>query len=164
MKKIALLLISIPALLCAQNNKPIANFYLENNSVIYHHVFKDSLDSASVIIQKLLAQLPVSPNINNLKEFKNGAVLTGTYEAQYANEGSPWEMIKGYFIIEVKNGRYRVTISNILDNKNSPIMPFSYLYAKNNPLEWRSSVQNDLNKLDAKFTETFKFNTAKTDW
>jgi hypothetical protein len=164
MKKMLLIFTAAPSLLFAQNNQPIANFYLENNTIIYRHVFKDSLDSATAITRKLIAQIPVSPTFNNVKELDNGKIITGTYESQSANEPTPWEMIKGYFIIEIKNGRYRVTISNIIDNKNTPLIPFTYLYSKNNPLEWRSGVQKDLVKLDEKFTAAFALTTTKSDW
>jgi hypothetical protein len=166
MKIFLFILVSSPALLFAQNNQPIANFYLENNTIVYRHVFKDSLDSASVIERKLISRLPVSPVFNNVKQLANGKIITGTYESQSTNEGAPWEMIKGYFIIEIKNGRYRVTISNIIDNKNTPFIPFTYLYSKNNPIEWRNGVQKDLAKLDEKFTAAFGLDTPMqaSDW
>jgi len=164
MKRLLFIFILSPALLFAQNNQPIANFYLENNTIVYRRVFKDSLDSASAIIRKLIVQIPVSPAFNNVKEIDNGKIITGTYESQSVNQGMPWEMIKGYFIIEIKNGGYRVTISNIIDNKNTPLIPFTYLYAKNNPIEWRNGVQKDLAKLDEKFSAAFELTPGKSDW
>jgi len=128
---------------------------LENSTVVYHRIFKDSLDSASVIERKLLAILPAMPNINNVNEFNNGIVITGNYETQNGTEGYPWELLKAYFIIEIKNGKYRVTLSNIIENQNAGTIPFTYLYAKNNPIEWRSGIKIRLGKFDAEFANTF---------
>ncbi|HTB32023.1 MAG TPA: hypothetical protein VK808_08365, partial [Bacteroidia bacterium] len=94
MKKLSFLFIITPCLLFAQNNKPIGSFCIENNAIIYRHVFADSLDAESVIVQKLLSQIPASPNINTVNEFNNGQIITGAFESQNANEGSPWELIK----------------------------------------------------------------------
>lgn len=77
MKKIVFLFIALPSLLWAQDTQPKGDFYLENNAIVYRHIYKDSLDSASVIMQKLMAQLPASTTINNLKEFKTEHVITG---------------------------------------------------------------------------------------
>jgi hypothetical protein len=166
MKKIILLFIILPNLLLAQDTKPKGDFYLEDNAIIYRHVYKDSLDSASVIAQKLIAQFPVSPNLNNVKEFKKGLIITGNYETQNGTEGYPWELLKAYFCIEIKNGKYRVTLSNILDNPNAGTVPLTSIYAKNNPAEWRSGIDPKLAKLDAKLTNAFKLNPAsgKSDW
>jgi hypothetical protein len=155
MRRIILSFIIFRAVLHAQDTNSISNFYLENSTVVYHRIFKDSLDSASVIERKLLAILPAMPNINNVNEFNNGIVITGNYETQNGTEGYPWELLKAYFIIEIKNGKYRVTLSNIIENQNAGTIPFTYLYAKNNPIEWRSGIKIRLGKFDAEFANTF---------
>lgn len=155
MKRLLLLFTVFPAFVFAQDTNRISNFYLENNAIVYHRVFKDSLDSASVIAHKLMAELPALPNINNVNVFNNGLLITGNFEIQNATEGYPWELLKAYFIIEIKNGKYRVTLSNILENQNAGTIPFTYLYAKNNPIEWRGGIRNKLSKLDDTFHAAF---------
>ncbi len=166
MKKIVFLFIALPSLLWAQDTQPKGDFYLENNAIVYRHIYKDSLDSASVIMQKLMAQLPASTTINNLKEFKTEHVITGNYETQNSTDGYPWELLKAYFSIEIKNGKYRLTLSNIIDNQNAGTVPLTSLYVKNNPPEWRSGIDSKLAKLGTKFLNAFQLNSTsgKADW
>ena len=164
MKKILFLLATLPTLLMAQDTKPKGDFYIEDNAIVYHHVYKDSLDSATVIFQKLMARLPASTTISNIKEFMQEHMITGNYESQNGTEGYPWEMLKASFCIEIKSGRYRVTLSNIIDNPNAGTVPLTSIYTKNNPAEWRSGIDSKLSKLDAKFMAAFELKTAKSDW
>src|ERR1700677_3492833 len=103
MKRLLLLLVLLPCFVSAQDNKPIGNFYLGgNHTVIYQHVFKDSLDSAAVIAQKLMSVIAINPGMKNM--LQSGWIITGNYNGA---------IIRGDFVIEIKPGRYRVTILNL---------------------------------------------------
>jgi len=43
MKRLLLLLVLLPCFVSAQNNKPIGDFYLQNYTIVYHHVLKTPL-------------------------------------------------------------------------------------------------------------------------
>jgi len=168
MKQFFVLLLFIPFIGYAQNNKPIGNFFLENNEVIYRRVFSDSLDSAAVIMKKLIAALPQHMEARKSGEENN--MITGNYDgtAEFQVIALYQEELKAYYCIEVKNGKYRVTIRNFIlfCPGIQTINTFNSAFAKQNATIWRMNAPEDLRTFDKRFTDLFTLptGTAKSDW
>jgi hypothetical protein len=158
MKHILVLLVLLPCFVSAQDNKPIGDFYLQNNSIIYQRVFKDSLDSMPVMAAKLMSAIATSPGIKNMVQ--SGWVITGNFDDIYAATFSS-SGITGDFVIEIRPGRYRVTILNLkqvelgLLATSGGLRTFYNIYARDYKVEWTSDAHQDLVPIDYGFTKLF---------
>lgn len=159
MKRVLLLLVLAPCFVFAQDNKPIGDFYLQSNtSIIYQRVFKDSLDSLPVMAHKLMSAISLSPGIKNMVQ--SGLVITGNFgdlnAVTFSSTG-----ITGDFVIELRPGRYRVTILNLKQFEygilatSGEMKTFYCIYARNNSVEWTSAAHQDLVPIDYGFTKLF---------
>jgi hypothetical protein len=158
MKRLTVVLVLLlPALLQAQDTAIIHNFRIVDHEVVYRHTFRsaDNIDSKLLLYNQLLTLFLASPNINSIHEFKERYTFTCNVEYQNATEGYPWEMVKGYATIAVIGEEYVVTISNMIDNPNAGTLPFTFLFLKNNPPEWKSGIDQKLARFDDKFTAIF---------
>lgn len=166
MKRLLLLLVLAPGFIFAQDNKPIGDFYLQNNSIIYQRVFKDSLDSDSLMAAKLMSAISTSPGIKNMVQ--SGWVITGSFNDYNAVTFSS-SGITGDFVIEIRPGRYRVTILNLRQFQSGIVEGFETfydIYARNNTVEWTFNAHRDLVPIDFGFTKLFFINPASglSDW
>jgi hypothetical protein len=168
MKKLLFLLLVLPSMAFAQDNKPIGNFYITRGRVVYSHVFNDSLDSAATIVKKLIPSIPFSSYMKNVDG--NGYTITGHIDEA---DDSPGALIpqqveeKGYFMIEVKNGKYRVTVKNLFFISPQNVSSFEYLYLEyHKTSQWTGKAHNELGDFDKGLTTLFTVNpgAVNSDW
>jgi len=153
MKYVLLFFLIAPTFLFAQNNKPIGDFCIENNAVVFRHIFMAPSDSAPALARKIMSYVSTRSGISNVVQ--NGLIITGNYD-EIRGEVFTYRETKADFSIEIKNGKYRVTILNMLNNNNmnGALWSFNFMYIKDNGTDWRNDALSDLNDLGA-FHKTF---------
>jgi hypothetical protein len=149
MKRLLFLLILLPCFVSAQDNKPIGDFYMQSRTVVYQHVFKDSLDSTSIIAARLMSAISINPGMKNMVQ--SGWIITGNFSGA---------VTKGDFVIEIRPGRYRVTILNLeQEQSNGFTVPhwetFYSAYVRNAKPEWTDDAHEQLAATDKSFTNLF---------
>jgi len=93
---------------------------------------------------------------------QSGWIITGNYDDLNKVTFSKSE-IKFDFVIEIRQGRYMVTILNLKQLQGAGLfgtapaqfVPFDYTYARDDKVEWTSDAHDDSGVLDKCFTELF---------
>ncbi|NNM95575.1 MAG: hypothetical protein HKL88_08985 [Bacteroidia bacterium] len=148
-------------------DRPQNNFYAGqgNKQIEYRKVFDDRQDSAAVIKKKIKALITSSPGIFTQVQYDSNICsgnLNKIYPAYYRSS----KELTGTFKIEVKNGRYRVTITGMTligsifnDDLGDVVM-------NDNGMEWNTAmVANLLPDLDDNLTKVFSLvPAASSNW
>lgn len=185
MKKLLLpLLILISINIQAQSNG-VSNFTVENGSLIYRQVFEKEAD-VNLFLKKLMS----TTGITGI-EIKDGMII-GSIEGMkidYKKYGGSWSSaplvlnhaLFGNLLIELKDAKYRVTISNMVMLDNYSVLAASQINPENNKMTLDSFSLNKhkefrngksrlmvLYYMDKHLTDTFSFNeeaeSSSSDW
>lgn len=166
MKKLLLFITLLTSSFYAQEN-----FKIENNSIIWQKVF----DNFTNLDLKQLQQNPFCANL----QFNNVISGTSNYYQFPNKEGLPvfaYQDFKCFILVEEKENKYRVTISNItfkgleievfgVKNKSEEYLSFYALKNNGGELRKNNSITNTLNSLNNFFIETFTLKEIiKSDW
>ena len=160
--------------LAAQAQTSVSNFQVENNSLIYRQVFEQPATEAD-----LMKQLMTIEGISEVKDVDG--MLTAKIDGlkvDYKKHGGSWGStpgvlnfpVFGNLMAEFKDGRYRITISNLkvrLDAQDNDT-EFSY-YALNRNNEFRTgrNALAILHYTNMHFTDILTLkesSTASEDW
>ena len=180
-KMLTTILLGLPFLiqpLAAQSSEENFNFYLENNSIEYRNVFEVENTSSNEIIEKLKKHLATASGFNNI-EF-DGTIYTGQFvehDVDYKKYGARQRdiflqlqvPISGKFLIEVKDNRYRVIISDI-KGYGHPFGEFQYsdllTTKRREAISEKTIVLNGMNYMDRSFVEKFTLTLVgeSDDW
>lgn len=162
MKHLIFLFVALPGFIFAQvTAKQIGDFYIENTTVVYHHVFIDSTqDPAPLLTNKLMTMLAITPHIKNLVQ--SGNIITGIFDWMNCTTFSVSELKAG-FSIEIKNGKYRVSIFDFFQSKGSGLSPWDFKYMRDDKTEWRPEASSDLPNYDTQFTKMFTLPSKESE-
>lgn len=153
-----------------------SNFYLENQTVQYKRVYEIEGISEESLIEKLNGYLP---SVSGLREINfNGSIFTGRVEKlmiDYKKFGGKWGNtwtalnfpINAILTIQVKENRYRVTLSDI-QVEGPPgygASNFDDLVTRKNKTEFIENkiVLNGMELMDKFLEEKFNLNSEKLD-
>jgi hypothetical protein len=185
MKKLLLPLLLFFSIAVQAQTTYLSDFYLEDGSVIYKKVFETKADKDT-----FLKQLLTTTGIGGVEE--KGDMLIGelkNMKSDYKKHGGSWGSsalvlnhdIFGNFIIEFKDDRYRLIISNMYFVDNYSVLAASQtnpennkmtledFFVKNKKAEFRSGKvrMEALHYIDKQFTEVFtakESSAASEDW
>lgn len=166
MKKLFLLLWFSVTTLTAQEN-----FTVDNDQISWQKVYETELSK-----QEIQEQLRQHPALSQIAENFSGTAKPTALNCEQSQAIYMRYPLQFFSNIEVKEGKYRVTVSRIefipevsaevfgIETNNNP-EPWED-YAVKNSGEFRSNkmVQNSMNCIDLYLTELFKFNIQDTDW
>jgi hypothetical protein len=119
MKKLLLVLFSLVGLssLVAQpTDRPMHNFYAKSDvkSLEYQYIFESPQDSIKQLKQKLKILLSSSQSFSDINY--DADYCTGTISKIFPSYYNNSKELKGSFKIDIKNGKYRLTITGMTLN------------------------------------------------
>lgn len=147
------------------------NFTIENNKIIWQQVYESELSDAE--IKTLLKSNAILSEVSG--------DLTGTSRPEKIScaETTPIYMrddLQYFTQIEVKEGRYRVTLSNFrfspsvvvslynVETTNNTVAIEDYMQNNKNELRTGKMHTNSRDCLNRYFQEVFKFGKVYSDW
>lgn len=135
--------------------RPMNNFIADQNSktIEYQKVFDMPSDSAAAIKKKLKALISQSSNFTSV--MYDSTSCTGMLGKVYPSYFKGNKEMTGFFKIEVKNGRYRVTITQIVLKGSIFDDNLESIVANNNFTEWEAVSYDILPELDSLLTKVF---------
>ena len=173
MKTLIFALLLLPALAFGQTS----NFHLSEGVMQYRNIF--TYDSLNVdnLESRLKASLPVVYGLSNI-QFESGLIrgdikaLTANYKQYGATWAGSWLMLgypmDGKFLIEIKDGKYRLTVTDL--SLKGPQYPVNLANSvtKRNATEFTSNrvLLEALEYINKDFTDRFAIpkTQAKSDW
>lgn len=157
----------------------IHNFYIENNGIVYKHVFEANELNQTQIVEKLNIILSNSTGIVNVKLIDNEFVgRIEDFTIDYRKFGgkliTAWTALNypmfADFKIQVKDLKYRMIITNIEFINPSPYFIYNvYGFATNNnktQFTDKNPILKGLEFIDKTIIEKFKLSVEKAndDW
>ncbi len=175
-----LILITITYLTSYAQDAKQANFILENGKVYYQKVFEVPGENIDEITQDIESLFRSNANINfieNSFDFYVRNLSINYKDYGYSGVDVPAYIINSAFssvgTIQVKEGRYRVTLYNITWTSDTEISygavtskfnneTIEGTIVKNNKPEFRGSQETSINILSANFDELFNLKNIST--
>jgi hypothetical protein len=165
----------------SQNITEQSNFFVENGELQYRKVFEIEGITEGDLIVKLNSYLP---SVSGFSEITfNGGAFTGNLNDFTVNSKKYGGRTRDIFLqlqfpifskilIQVKDNRYRVILSDIKGRGPNPIGEFEYFYTltdrklNNQSFNQKEIVINGMNYMDQAFTEKFtlKASQVNDDW
>jgi hypothetical protein len=187
MKKILAILFCITVFSQVQlkaqaTDKPMNNFYVDpdkGNALIYQIVFSDTTDNLNVIAKKLRHYFAKSDFITDYT-YDSVSAFVGHIKNIYINYYGKNKYLTGDFVIDIKDGKYKLVIRNMVW-KSTTAQPVAYGYygygataavsettldescLNKKGTKWESFASGVLPDLDKQFIKDFKL-PADTKW
>lgn len=163
MKKLLVVLFSlfsVSLLLAQSTDKPLHNFYANTDikSLEYRYVVESPQDSIKQLKQKLKMLLTSSQSFSEITYDENSC--TGNISKIFPSYYSNSKELKGSFKIDIKNGKYRITITGMTLNGSVFNDDLANVVLSNNYAKWTQMADNLLPDLNGVFIKLFSIASA----
>lgn len=163
MKKLLVVLFSVfslSSLIAQPTDRPLHNFYASSDvkSLEYRYVFESPQDSGKQLKGKLKTLLASCQSFSDITY--DESFCTGTISKIFPSYYNNSKELKGSFKIEIKNGKYRVTITGMTLNGSVFNDDLANVVLTNNYALWAPMAYNLLPDLNGMFIKLFTINSG----
>lgn len=152
------------ALIAQPTDRPLHNFYVNSDvkSLEFQYIFDSPQDSIPALKKKLKALLTSSQSFSNITYDSNFCM--GNISRIFPSYYNSSKELKGNFKIDIKNGKYRVTVDAMTLNGSVFNDDLSDVVLTHNYAMWAAMAYNLLPDLNGTFLKLFTINPDSGGW